>query len=159
LPDLLSKRDVGVEDLSATATDTATESGNGIVLIVDDSLSARRALAQFMQDSGYRVRTARDGIEATQIVEGVRPDLVLADLEMPRMNGIELTAHLRSNVETADVPVIMVTSRSTAKHREQAQAAGVNVYFTKPYSEDALIETVRDLIGEYEAKRRERSAA
>lgn len=159
LPDLLSKRDVGVEHLSATATDTTTETKEGFVLVVDDSLSARRALAQFMQDSGYRVRTARDGVEASQIVEGVRPDLVLADLEMPRMNGIELTTHLRSNAETADIPVIMVTSRSTEKHREEAQAAGVNVYLTKPYSEDVLIETVRALIGEHEAKCRERPAA
>ena len=92
-------------------------------------------------------------------MEGASPDLVLADLEMPRMNGIELTAHLRANAKTTDVPVIMVTSRSTAKHREQAEAAGVNVYLTKPYSEDVLIETVRRLIGEQEAKRRERPAA
>ena len=159
LPDILSNREVGVEDESATATDESTDSDGGFVLVVDDSLSARRALAQCMQDSGYRVRSARDGVEATQIVDGARPDLVLADLEMPRMNGIELTAHLRSNAHTADVPVIMVTSRSTTKHREQAQAAGVNVYLIKPYSEDTLIETVRGLIGEQEAKRRERPAA
>ncbi len=159
LPDLLSKRAVGVEDRLEATVIAPTGRNGGYVLVVDDSLSARRALAQFMEDSGYRVRSARDGVEAAEIADGIRPDLVLADLEMPRMNGIELTAHLRSNEETADVPVIMVTSRSTEKHREQAQAAGVNVYFTKPYSEDALIETVRSLIDEHGVKRRERPAA
>ena len=138
------------------------------ILIVEDSLSARRALAQFMQDSGYRVRTARDGMEAAELMEGAQPILVLADLEMPRMNGIELTVHLRATsrnedvpaiLTLRDVPVIMITSRSTEKHRDQALAAGVNAYFTKPYSEDTLVETVRRLIREQEVKRHERTAA
>ena len=159
LPDILSNRDAGVDVGSAIATDSSTDSNSGFVLVVDDSLSARRALAQFMQDSGYRVRTARDGLEATKLLEGARPDLVLADLEMPRMNGIELTVHLRATAETADVPVIMITSRSTTKHRERAKSAGVNAYLTKPYSEDVLIEAVRGLIREQESKRRERPAA
>lgn len=159
LPDILSNRDAGADVDSAMATDSSTESDSGFVLVVDDSLSARRALVQFMQDSGYRVRTARDGMEAAKLLEGARPDLVLADLEMPRMNGIELTVHLRATAENADVPVIMITSRSTTKHREQAQAAGVNAYITKPYSENVLIETVRGLIREQESKRDERPAA
>ena len=98
-------------------------------------------------------------MEAAKLLEGARPDLILADLEMPRMNGIELTVHLRATAETADVPVIMITSRSTTKHREQAQSAGVNAYITKPYSENVLIETVRGLIREQEIKRNERPAA
>lgn len=113
-----------------------------IVLVVDDSLSARRALAQVMEDSGYRVRSARDGLEAVTIVAEQRPDMVLADMEMPRMNGIELTAHLRAHPGTANLPVIMITSRSTAKHRQQAAAAGVNAYLTKPFSEEELLEQV-----------------
>src|SRR5262249_4082248 len=108
--------------------------------------SARRALAQFMQDCGYDVRSARDGLEAAQIAAGRTPDLVIADLEMPRMNGIELTAHLRATPATARVPVIMITSRSTAKHKEQALAAGVDAYLTKPYSEDGLLAKVRELL-------------
>jgi chemosensory pili system protein ChpA (sensor histidine kinase/response regulator) len=159
LPDILSNRDAGADFDSAIATDLPTDSNSGFVLVVDDSLSARRALAQFMQDSGYRVRTARDGLEATRLLEDARPVLVLADLEMPRMNGIELTVHLRTTPKTADVPVIMITSRSTSKHREQAQSAGVNAYFTKPYSETKLIDTVRDLIREQEVKRSDRPAA
>jgi CheY-like chemotaxis protein len=159
LPDILSNRDIGVDVNSAIATDVPADSNSGFVLVVDDSLSARRALAQFMQDSGYRVRTARDGLEATRLLEDARPALVLADLEMPRMNGIELTVHLRATPKTADVPVIMITSRSTSKHREQAQSAGVNAYLTKPYSETKLIDTVRALIREQEAKRSDCPAA
>jgi len=111
-------------------------------LVVDDSLSARRSLAQFMSDSGFQVRTARDGVEAVKIIQARQPDVMLVDLEMPRMNGLELTHHVRANDETRDVPVIMITSRSTDKHRQQAKSAGVTHYLTKPYAEDELMETV-----------------
>jgi chemosensory pili system protein ChpA (sensor histidine kinase/response regulator) len=111
-------------------------------LVVDDSLSARRSLAQFMSDSGFQVRTARDGVEAVKIMQARQPDLLLVDLEMPRMNGLELTHHVRANDDTRDVPVIMITSRSTEKHRKQAEAAGVTQYLTKPYAEDELMEHV-----------------
>jgi chemosensory pili system protein ChpA (sensor histidine kinase/response regulator) len=111
-----------------------------------DSLSARRSLAQFVQDAGFEVRTARDGLEAIEIINGKRPDLVLADLEMPRMNGLELTAHLRANQATRTLPVIMITSRATAKHRHEAEAVGVDTYLTKPYMEDELLEQIHRLL-------------
>jgi chemosensory pili system protein ChpA (sensor histidine kinase/response regulator) len=126
-------------------------------LVVDDSLSARRALAQFIQDCGFEVRSARDGMEAAQSALVRVPDLVIADLEMPRMNGIELTAHLRATPICARVPVIMITSRSTAKHREQALAAGVNYYLNKPYSEDDLLAKVRELLAAQTAEEYERT--
>ena len=95
-----------------------------------------------MTDSGFQVRTARDGLDAVKIMQSRQPDLLLVDLEMPRMNGLELTHHVRANNETRDVPVIMITSRSTDKHRRQAKAAGVTQYVTKPYAEDELMEHV-----------------
>lgn len=116
------------------------------VLAVDDSLSARRSLAQFAQDAGFEVRTAHDGLEAIQIINSKRPDLVLADLEMPRMNGLELIAHLRANQATRDVPVIMITSRTTDKHRREAKTAGANVYLTKPFVEDELLRHIHHLL-------------
>jgi len=119
-----------------------------LALVVDDSLSARRALAQVMEDAGYEVRSARDGLEAVELARGRRPDIVLADMEMPRMNGIELTAHLRGRPDTADLPVIMITSRSTAKHRRQAEAAGVNVCLIKPFLDDELLDHVAVLRGQ-----------
>ena len=117
-----------------------------IALVVDDSLSARRSLAEFVKDLGYEVRMARDGIEALEVLETTHPDIILADLEMPRMNGLEMTQHIRSNKNTQDIPIIMITSRSTEKHREMADSAGVDSYLTKPFSEDQLLENIRNLL-------------
>ncbi len=117
-----------------------------IALVVDDSLSARRALAQVIQDAGFDVRTAKDGLEAVGIIEKKKPDIMLVDMEMPRMNGMELTSHVRGFANTKDIPVIMVTSRSTDKHRKQAKDAGVDVYVTKPFSEDDLLDHVHNLL-------------
>jgi chemotaxis protein histidine kinase CheA/ActR/RegA family two-component response regulator len=115
-------------------------------LVVDDSLSARRSLAQFMKDAGFDVRQARDGLEAMDIIMAHKPDLLLSDLEMPRMNGLELAGHVRANTSTADIPIIMITSRAAARHREEAIAIGVNVYLTKPFSEDELLEVIHNLV-------------
>lgn len=119
---------------------------NLVALVVDDSLSARRSLAEFVKDLGYEVRMARDGIEALEVIENNKPDILLVDLEMPRMNGLELTSHLRNKEETKDIPVIMITSRSTEKHREMADSAGVNIYMTKPFAEDELLESIQNLL-------------
>lgn len=116
------------------------------VLVVDDSLSARRTLALVISDAGYEARTAVDGLDAIEAIEERIPDLILLDLEMPRMNGLELAAHLRADEETRDIPIVMVTSRSTAKHREQAHTAGIDAFITKPYQEDELAEQIRLLI-------------
>ena len=85
---------------------------------------------------------ARDGLEAVKSMEVARPDVLLTDLEMPNMNGLELTAHVRSRTELAALPVIMITSRSMDKHRRQAMASGVNVYLTKPYTDQELLQHV-----------------
>lgn len=119
---------------------------NLLALIVDDSLSARRSLAEFVKDIGYDVVMARDGIEAIEVIEDKMPDIILVDLEMPRMNGLELTSHLRSKSDTKNIPIIMITSRSTEKHREMADSAGVNAYVTKPFSEDELLENIQSLL-------------
>jgi chemotaxis protein histidine kinase CheA/ActR/RegA family two-component response regulator len=107
-------------------------------LVVDDSLSARRAVAQVMRDAGYDVRTAIDGMEAAAILAKMLPDIVIVDMEMPRMNGLELTTHIRSRDNTRHLPVVMITSRSTDKHRQMADTAGVDVYLTKPFNDDEL---------------------
>lgn len=114
-------------------------------LVVDDSLSARRATAQFMKDAGFEVRTAIDGLEAVAILDNWKPDILLVDMEMPRMNGLELTAHVRAREGMAETPVIMITSRSTEKHRRQATAVGVNVYLTKPFADEQLLGHVTEL--------------
>ncbi len=138
-PNRWADRDVAQELLEQSAQDLPC------ALVVDDSLSARRSLEHFMADMGFEVMAARDGLEATEKVTERVPDIIITDLEMPRLNGIELTEFVRSRVASQEVPVIMVTSRSTAKHRELAEAKGVNAYLNKPFAEDTLAEAVMNL--------------
>lgn len=115
-------------------------------LIVDDSLSARRTLAQFISDMGMEAYTAKDGFDAINVLKDKKPSIMLVDLEMPRMNGLELTAHLRSREDTREIPVIMITSRTTEKHRTMAQNAGVDTYLNKPWSDEELLTTIQKQI-------------
>ena len=119
--------------------------GRRSVLVVDDSLSARRAAERLMRDAGFDVRGATDGMDAVAMIEKSRPDIVLVDMEMPRMNGLELSSHLRAREATRALPIIMITSRSTDKHRKQAEAAGVDAYLTKPFNADELLRHVEQL--------------
>ncbi len=147
LPDMLRTPKITFATLPEHDSETvANAPTQKFVLAVDDSLSARRALSQFAQDAGFKTRSARDGLEAIEIIKGKRPDLILADLEMPRMNGLELTSHLRSNRETADIPIIMITSRATDKHRHEAEKVGVNLYLTKPFMDDDLLVHMQKLL-------------
>jgi chemosensory pili system protein ChpA (sensor histidine kinase/response regulator) len=116
------------------------------VLVVDDSLSARRSLSQFVQDLGFSVRVARDGMEAVSIIEASKPDLLLVDMEMPKMNGLELTSHIRATPGHKYIPIIMITSRSTDKHRKAAMEKGVDHYMVKPFDEDELSEQINGLL-------------
>ena len=136
----------GMGASSFTGTGTGGESRDRLTaLVVDDSLSARRNTAQFMKDSGFEVRTAIDGMEAAAILDKWTPSIMLVDMEMPRMNGLELTTHVRGKPATAGLPIVMITSRSTEKHRQQAQNAGVDVYLTKPYRDTTLLDHVNRL--------------
>jgi chemosensory pili system protein ChpA (sensor histidine kinase/response regulator) len=127
---------------AAEARSQAKEMRRSRVLIVDDSMSVRRAVATLLEDHGYEVALARDGLEAVKSMDVSRPDVLLTDLEMPNMNGLELTAHVRSRPELSELPVIMITSRSMDKHRRQAMASGVNTYLTKPYTDQELLQHV-----------------
>ena len=127
---------------AAEARSAARDVRRSRVLIVDDSMSVRRAVATLLEDHGYDVTLARDGLEAVKSMDVTRPDVLLTDLEMPNMNGLELTAHVRSRKELAQLPVIMITSRSMDKHRRQAMASGVNTYLTKPYTDQELLQHV-----------------
>ncbi len=113
------------------------------VLIVDDSLSVRNSLLQLVRDAGYRAEAARDGLDAIDTLRNFDPDLVLTDLEMPNMNGVELTYHLREREDMKGLPIIMITSRSQDKHRRMAEEAGVSAYVTKPYNDGELLQTIR----------------
>lgn len=112
-------------------------------LVADDSVSVRRTMELFVRDLGFEVEGVADGVDALQSVRRHRPDLVLVDLEMPRMNGIDFVRELRADPATAAVPVIMITSRYSERHRRMALEAGVDVFLTKPYTEDALASRIQ----------------
>ncbi len=115
-------------------------------LVVDDSISARRSLVDCLKNSGMETFSAVDGLDAINVLEKENLDIVLLDLEMPRMNGIELTKHLRSKAEYENLPIIMITSRSTAKHKNLATKAGVDGFVTKPFQDDSVTAKVFELI-------------
>jgi len=115
-------------------------------LVVDDSLSARRALEHLLSDGGYSVVTATDGLDALTRLEEQQPDLILVDLEMPRMNGLEMTSLVRSMPDLQALPIVMITSRGAEKHRAQARQAGVTEFMTKPYLEHELLDRLYALV-------------
>jgi chemosensory pili system protein ChpA (sensor histidine kinase/response regulator) len=145
LPDLLRDFQAG-QMPNVRQQEVSTRARLPLCLVVDDSVSVRRTMEQLMQDSGYEVVTARDGVDALGAVQHRAPDIVLVDLEMPRMNGLELTSALRNRSATRATPVVMITSRFTDKHRQLADDAGVNAFLTKPYSEDLLLNTIDGLL-------------
>ena len=140
LPELLAAPiavTAAAADLAAAARMQARR-----ILVVDDSLSVRKGLMQLLQDAAYEVKGAGDGMEAIRVLEAFEPHLICTDMEMPNMNGMELAQHLRMQESTQHLPIIMITSRSTEKHREQAMRAGVDFYLTKPYTDAELLKHV-----------------
>jgi chemosensory pili system protein ChpA (sensor histidine kinase/response regulator) len=114
------------------------------ILIVDDSVSVRRVAANLIQQQGWVAITARDGVEAFEILQRdpQRPDLVLLDVEMPRMDGFELLSTLRGLPQFSDLPIVMVTSRSGTKHQGKADELGATDYVIKPFDEDRLVSLI-----------------
>jgi CheY-like chemotaxis protein len=102
-------------------------------------------VVQVLKDADLEVRTANDGLDAVAILEKWLPDIIISDMEMPRMNGLELTANVRHAERTRHIPVIMVTSRSTAKHRQMSTSAGVSAHIVKPFNDDDLVQQVLNL--------------
>jgi chemosensory pili system protein ChpA (sensor histidine kinase/response regulator) len=113
-----------------------------LVLVVDDSITVRRVTQRLLLREGYRVALAADGMQALEVLRNERPVVVLCDIEMPRMDGFELVRHLRRDAQWADLPVVMITSRSAAKHQEHARSLGVQHYLGKPYPEEELLQLV-----------------
>jgi chemosensory pili system protein ChpA (sensor histidine kinase/response regulator) len=118
-----------------------------VALVVDDSITMRRVTQRLLERNGFRVVTARDGLDAIGVLQDHRPDIILLDVEMPRMDGYEFARHVRSQATLAGVPIVMVTSRVSDKHRARAIEVGVNDYLGKPYQERELLQAVNALLG------------
>ena len=117
-----------------------------IALVVDDSITVRRVTQRLLERNGMRVMTAKDGAEALAMLQEHVPDVILLDIEMPRMDGYEVAAHVRSDARIADVPIIMITSRVGDKHRARAIEIGVDDYLGKPYQESQLLDAIEPLV-------------
>lgn len=118
------------------------------VMVVDDSITVRKVTSRLLERHNMQVITARDGVDAITVLQETKPDVMLLDIEMPRMDGYELARHIRNTLELADIPIIMITSRTGEKHRERAMALGVNRYLGKPYQENDLLENIYTLLAE-----------
>jgi chemosensory pili system protein ChpA (sensor histidine kinase/response regulator) len=127
----------------APAAPAPAKAGAPLVLVVDDSLTVRKITGRMLAREGFEVATAKDGVDALQQLQDIRPDCILLDVEMPRMDGFEFARNMRADDATRGIPIIMITSRTADKHRNHALELGVNEYMGKPYQEDQLLALVR----------------
>ena len=115
-------------------------------LVVDDSITVRRVTQRLLERNGMRVLTAKDGVDAVSLLQENLPDIILLDIEMPRMDGYEVAAHVRNDPRLKQIPIVMITSRVSEKHRARAIELGVDDYLGKPYQESQLLDAIEPLV-------------
>jgi chemosensory pili system protein ChpA (sensor histidine kinase/response regulator) len=139
-------------DSAQQSVPTLVESGpvsKGVsVMVVDDSITVRKVTSRLLERHNMQVLTAKDGVDAVTLLQEHRPDVMLLDIEMPRMDGYELARHMRSTPELSDIPIIMITSRTGDKHRTRALELGVKRYLGKPYQEADLLENIYTILAD-----------
>ncbi|MEM7406739.1 MAG: Hpt domain-containing protein [Pseudomonadota bacterium] len=125
------------------------DDGSGrLVMVVDDSITVRKVTGRFLQRNGMQVVTAKDGLEALALLQDQMPDVMLLDIEMPRMDGFELATTIRNDNRMAALPIIMITSRTGEKHTDRARQIGIDRYLGKPYHEGELLDNINALLTE-----------
>ncbi len=122
-------------------------------MVVDDSITVRRVTQRLLERYGMRVITAKDGVDALALLQDHVPNIMLLDIEMPRMDGYELAQHMRNDERFKNIPIVMITSRTGEKHRKHAMEIGVNKYLGKPYQETELLENIQELVGNFHPQR------
>ncbi len=127
-----------------------------LAMVVDDSITVRRVTQRLLERNGMRVVTARDGMDAVTQLQEHEPDIILLDIEMPRMDGYEVASHVRNDPRLRDVPIIMITSRVGEKHRARAIELGVDDYLGKPYQETQLLDAIAPLVEKHRENQRGR---
>jgi chemosensory pili system protein ChpA (sensor histidine kinase/response regulator) len=149
-PHALVRREVAMSSLPAPVkVETPVEdeaSSHKTIMVVDDSVTVRKVMTRFLEREGFNVITAKDGVDALQVLQEQIPDLMLLDIEMPRMDGFEVAKNVRSTSRLRHLPIIMITSRTGDKHRQHALSIGVNEYLGKPYQEEVLLKTMESLL-------------
>ncbi|MFT5111561.1 MAG: chemosensory pili system protein ChpA (sensor histidine kinase/response regulator) [Parasphingorhabdus sp.] len=142
--DLWQNRQISVQADEYRAV-SSSSSENKTVMVVDDSLTVRNVMGRDLQNNGFEVILAKDGVDALEQLRHAIPDIMLVDLEMPRMDGFELTRRLRADDNLSAIPILIITSRSGSRHRDQALANGATGYMTKPYRLDDLVANITEL--------------
>jgi chemosensory pili system protein ChpA (sensor histidine kinase/response regulator) len=117
-----------------------------LALVVDDSITMRKVTRRVLEGYDFEVITARDGVDAVEQMRDRVPDLLLLDIEMPRMDGYQVAEHVRADARLRHIPIVMITSRAGKKHRDRGMEAGANAYLSKPYKESELISEVKRLL-------------
>jgi chemosensory pili system protein ChpA (sensor histidine kinase/response regulator) len=117
------------------------------VMVVDESITVRKGTTRFLESHNIQVLAAKDGVDAVALLQEHIPDVMLLDIEMPRMDGYELATLIRNEPRLKHIPIIMITSRTGEKHRERAMQIGVNNYMGKPYQESELLKNIDSLVG------------
>ncbi|WP_435751348.1 Hpt domain-containing protein [Thauera sp. AutoDN2] len=149
-PVALASRGLGEQEIDSIHLPPESEAPPPLhlptVMVVDDSLTVRKITGRLLEREGYRVITAKDGVDALEQLIDTLPDVVLSDIEMPRMDGFDLVRNIRADKRLQHLPVIMITSRLAEKHRRYAEEIGANHYLGKPYQEEELLALVAGYI-------------
>ncbi|MGO1500427.1 MAG: Hpt domain-containing protein [Marinobacter sp.] len=144
--DILSERE-RLADLEKARESARYEERATVVMVVDDSVTVRKVTSRLLERNGMEVITAKDGLDAVAQLQDHQPDIMLLDIEMPRMDGFEVASFVRHDDNLREMPICMITSRTGEKHRERALAIGVNEYLGKPFQETELLKTIERLTG------------
>jgi chemosensory pili system protein ChpA (sensor histidine kinase/response regulator) len=141
--EILSAGNVSVKAVKRTAVKQVTRTR---ALVVDDSLTMRKVLGRLLDREGYDVLVAKDGMDAMQVLQEATPDIILTDIEMPRMDGFGLARNIRDDLRTKNTPLIMISSRTADKHQTLAKEIGVDAFFGKPVQDEELIAKMKELL-------------
>jgi len=134
----------------AQITEPVGEESSGVtIMVVDDSITVRKVTSRLLERHNMKVVTAKDGVDAVTVLQDTIPDVMLLDIEMPRMDGYELARHIRNTPELEHIPIIMITSRTGEKHRERAMQLGVDQYLGKPFQEAELLDNIYTLLADH----------
>ncbi len=137
---------VGSVVVKATKAKAPKRVAKSRIMVVDDSLTMRKVLGRLLERAGFEVFVAKDGMDAIQMLQEITPDVILTDIEMPRMDGFGLARNIRDDARTANTPLIMISSRTADKHQNLAKEIGVDAFFGKPVQDDELVSRVKELL-------------
>ncbi|MDP3088089.1 MAG: Hpt domain-containing protein [Methylotenera sp.] len=143
---LANREALSIGAIKVTTIAPVVEQMKKIAFVVDDSLTMRKVLSRILEREDFEVITANDGMDAIQKLQLITPDVILTDIEMPRMDGFEFSRHVRDNEKTSNIPLIVISSRTAEKHRNVAKQLGVDAFLGKPVQDDELIEQVNALL-------------